>query len=248
MATSNQLVPVEDEQKVIAPANMLDVIARAASDPRVDPAKLSALLDLQERIDARAAEQEFTRDYALAAQKMPRVLKDGVIDMGQKGKILFAKYESLDKAIRPIEVEYGFSRIFTTNPTPNGIEMTLTLAHRGGHSVKSTRFMPPDTGAGRNAMQAIGSASSYAKRYLTLDAWNIVTVGADNDGSTAECLTDQELSNVQSMIDACELSASQVQKFLEFAQADSVDSIQRFRYAEVIEALRKKLELKRRNG
>lgn len=243
-----QSVEVNPESKALVPATMLEVIAAVLKDPSVDPERLGKLLDFQERVDARNAEKEFYSDYALASAKMPRVIKDGVIDMKEKGRILFAKYESLDKAIRPIEMEYGFCRMFATNPTPTGIEMTMILAHRGGHSVRSTRFMPPDTGAGRNGMQAIGSASSYAKRYLTLDAWNIVTVGQDNDGGTAESISDDQYQTIKNMLDELGLSATGMKNFLQFAQAKSIQEIQAYRYDEVVLRLKEKLEQKRRGA
>lgn len=235
----------ESRELVAQPAGVLEVIAAAASDPRVDADKLEKLLALKERIDAKDAEREFNRDFIAAKSEMPRILKQGVIDMGSKGQIPFARYEDLDRAIRPIETKYGFTRCFITEPAKEpGILMTVKVAHRSGHSERSTRFMPPDPGPGRNGMQAIGSASSYAKRYLTIDVWDIVCEGMDNDASKADPLNEQELNNVLTLIDACELNAGQVKAFLKFAQADTLESIQRFRYPEVLAALQKKLAIK----
>lgn len=233
------------ETQAVAPSNMLEVIAAALKDPRIDPDRLGKLLDFQERVDAREAEKEFWHNFALASKDMPRVRKDGTIDMGGKGSMKFAKYEDIDKAVKPIENKYGFTRMFMTEPDQNGVRMVVKLAHCGGHKETSTLLMPPDTGAGRNAMQARGSAASYCKRYLTLDIWNIVTEGQDNDASGAEPLNEQELSNVTSMIDACELNAAEVKAFLKFAKADIIERIQRHRYEEVMQALRGKLARKR---
>ena len=244
MATANQVVPAEE--KALVPANVLEVIAAAASDPRVDPEKLEKLLALKERIDARDAEREFAQDFAAASAEMPRVAKNGVIDMGGKGKMNFARYEDIDKALRPIEAKHGFMRTFMTDPTPGGITMTVKLIHKGGHSEKSSRFMPPDAGAGRNAMQAIGSASSYAKRYLTLDIWNIICEGVDNDGSLAEPLNEDERNKVYDLLHALELNDKGMKAFLKFAGSDSVESIQRFKFDEIMVRLKEKLAEKER--
>jgi len=100
--------------------------------------------------------------------------------------------------------------------------------------------LPPDTGPGRNALQAIGSAHSYGKRYLTLDMLNIITEGEDSDGSKAYPLTAEQLNNVRSMVDACELKGQPLKSFLTFAGAATVEMIQQHRYEDVMQALRKK--------
>lgn len=237
-------------ERAVVPSSLLEIISAALVDPRVDNVeKLGKLLDLQERLDARAAEQEFNRDFAQAALDMPRVTKKGVIDLGgSKGKIPFAKYEDIDRVLRPIEARYGFSRSFSTEPAKDGILMTVCLAHRGGHHVKSTRFMPPDAGPGRNAMQAIGSASSYAKRYLTLDIWNIITEGQDDDASGSDPITDDQLQTIQNMLDELQMSPARMKKFLEFAKADGVAHIQRHRYDEVLLRLKEALEQRRQGA
>lgn len=236
------------DETAIVPADQgavfLQLIERLAVDPRVDVTKLAALVELKERIDAKQAEIEFNRDFTAASAEMPHVVKRGVIDMGGKGQIPFARYEDLDRAIRPIETKHGFTRSFLTVPAPDGIVMTVKLAHRAGHSERSTRHMPPDPGPGRNGMQAIGSASSYAKRYLTLDIWNVVTEGQDNDASGAEPLTAQEASNVLDMISASELSQTRVKKLLAFAHAETIEQIQRHRYNEIMAYLKKVLSEK----
>jgi len=254
METALELLPDQPKGLQTRPADdVLSIIAVAASDPRVDPAKLTALLELKERIDAKQAEVEFNKAFALASLEMPRVSKRGKIklvkDGVDKGSIPFATYEDIDRVLRPIEMVYGFTRSFLTEPSAQaGITMTLVLSHSAGHSVRSSRFMPPDPGPGRNAMQAIGSASSYAKRYLTLDMWNIVCEGQDNDGNAAHPITAQQREQVQNMVDACDLKGQSLKAFLVFAGAHSIDTIQEHRYQDVMQALHKKLNAIRMGG
>lgn len=49
-----QEIVVQAENK-----SLLDIVARAAMDPNVDPQKMNALLDIQERIMNKQAEIEF---------------------------------------------------------------------------------------------------------------------------------------------------------------------------------------------
>lgn len=218
-----------------------ELIAQAIANPSVDPARLTAFLEFKLRVDAIEAEKEFNRDFAAAMQEMPHIVKRGVIDMGAKGKMAFATYEDIDTIIRPIEQRYGFARTFSTEPSKDGITVTLVLMHRSGHSIKSTRFMPPDTGAGRNGMQATGSAESYAKRYLTNGVWNLVTVGQDNDGTRAEPITQEQIDQVRDLLAEIGSSPNDA-RFLKwlrenFNGVDSIGRIQQPQFHDVMRGL-----------
>ena len=132
--------------------------------------------------------------------EMPSIAKLGVKDMGDKGRIPYARYEDIDRAIRPIEARHGFARSFRTEPGEAGILLTLVLTHRAGHSVTSTRLMPPDPGPGRNAIQAQGSGESYGRRYATLSLWNIITENIDDDAQRAGWVTEQQANSIEDMI------------------------------------------------
>ena len=54
-----------------------------------------------------------------------------------------------------------------------------------GWQREATYPVPPDTGPGRNALQARGSAQTYAKRYIAYLLCNVVRKGVDNDGRGA---------------------------------------------------------------
>src|SRR5690242_9609970 len=115
MATQ-ELMPIEQVGAVAQrPQTVLEIIADAATNPQVDPAKLAALFDLKERVDARDAEMAFNQAFARLQPKLPRVKKNGTIDLGRGGKaISFAKWEDVDAVIRPLLTEEGFSLSFTS--------------------------------------------------------------------------------------------------------------------------------------
>ncbi len=226
--------------------SVLEVIQALAVDDRVNVEKLAALMGLQERMEARNAERDFNIDLAAAMAEMPSIRKDGVKDMGAKGQIPYATYEHLDKVIRPIEKRHGFCRIFTTAPLEKpGSLMTCKLLHKGGHSISSTRYHPPDPGPGRSGIQEIGSADSYARRYLTLAIWNIVTVGADDDGHGTGLVTDTQLEALTDMVNDCGLDPNALGAFLKFAGAASIRQIKAQDFDRCMTALRTKLRAKK---
>jgi hypothetical protein len=64
------------------------------------------------------------------------------------------------------------------------MEVTCTIKHSLGHSESVSMGAAPDTGPGRNAIQARGSAKSYLERYTLLAATGMAA-GTDDDGNGA---------------------------------------------------------------
>lgn len=173
------LAPAEE------PRNVFALIQMAMADDRVDAGKLRALLDIQAEQQAREAKREFAVALHAAQAKMPRVAKNGTIKLGEgKGAIPFSTWEDMDKVLRPIMEEHGFSLTFDTERGDGGLTVTIIgiLLHVSGHSERRLFDLPKDTGPGRNAIQAIGSTFSYGRRYLAEMHFNIVRGGQDDDG------------------------------------------------------------------
>jgi hypothetical protein len=235
-----------NQPRELSQPTVIEVIQALAVDERVNVEKLAALMGLQERAEAREAERQFNIDFAAAMARMPTIAKDKAKEMKEKGSIPYASYENLDKTIRPIEREFGFCRTFSTAPLEKaGSLMTLTLVHKGGHSRTSTRYQSPDPGPGRNDAQAQGSADSYNKRYLTIGIWNIVTVGADDDGNRACAITRNQADDINSLISEIGMTAAGRQAFFQLADVSSVEEIPQRRYKDIMQALQSKRATKK---
>ena len=213
---------------MVAPTPM-EMIAAIAKDPSIPIDRITALIGLQERMEARENEKLFNAAFAAAMAEMPRIAKHGKKSMGDKGTIMYATYEDVDAAIRPVETRHGFARSFSTQPAASGSIMTLHLTHAAGHCRTSTRACPPDPGPGRNPIQAEGSGESYGRRYLTLAVWNIVTVGADDDGDSADPISDEQAMTLQTMLDYLAMTPQQATRFWAWVgpPACNVETIQR---------------------
>lgn len=183
-ATGVALRPETPIVSLDQPTSMLGIIAQAATDPRVDVIKMTALLDMQERLQAKQAEADFNAALARMNTDKLRVARSGTVDLGAgKGSYKFAKWEDMDKVIRPIMQREGFTLSFDSQPKDGGgIVVTGTLLHSGGHSRSASIPLALDTGAGRNNLQAMGSTLSYGKRYTAEMLLNIVREDEDDDG------------------------------------------------------------------
>lgn len=186
MTDETQLPSVSDEQKPMDLGAMYQGMVELAKDPAVDPAKMQAMLEMQERMMDRAALTAYRKAMHTARSKMPRIAKDGAIK-NKQGQVQsrFAHFEAIDKIVRPLVEAEGLTYGFDTAEMEAGrLGVTCIVSHVDGHE---ERFGPMplaiDTTGAKNATQGAGSAVSYGKRYTLTAAFNIVTEGEDDDGN-----------------------------------------------------------------
>lgn len=180
--------PVQEMQ--LSPAGtdpFFSLIERLAVDDRIDVEKLGKILDLQRGLRADQAKAEYQAAFAAMSEKLPIIAAKGEIK-NRDGKVqsTFARYEDIQKAIKPILREFGFTLNHEQHPE-TGSEMILTtfLIHRGGHSQKSTFRSKQDDSGSKNHVQGLGSIASYAKRYNTIALLDLETHGEDDDAQSA---------------------------------------------------------------
>lgn len=151
-----------------------------AADPNFDVSKLQAMVQMIERAQDRAAEQEFNAAFALMQPKIPIIGEKSKTD-----KATYAPREDIVEVIAPILAEYGFALSFKTTFPDAKILITGKLKHRGGHCEESEFLADADKTGSKNDIQARGSAQEYGRRYTTCDLLNIATRKADDDGKRA---------------------------------------------------------------
>jgi hypothetical protein len=210
-----------------AAGSLLPTIVQLAKDPSVDVAKLQALLEMQERMEARQAQAEFNQAYIRLQKRLPRIKKNGTLEYpvdknkpdGPKRKVSnYARWEDIDKEIRPLLEAEGFALSFTTAPRPGdggGLIVTAILRHTAGHSTETPIPIPLDTSGGKNNIQGYGSALSYGKRYAATAALNIITEGEDDDGQRGgmRFITAEEAIDLERLLTE---SKSDRPRFLQF--------------------------------
>lgn len=245
---------VQQQQAVATreqPSNM-EIIQALARDPNVQVEKFAALLDLQIRMEARSAEQEFTRDFAAMKLRLPAIRKDGKVcqsDAKGGGKLYsFARWDDIQSVVDPILAEFGFTLSFTSEAAQTGVLMVAKLKHKAGHCEESRMQLPTDTSANKNALQGLGSARQYGKRYLTLDMLDLKLIDMDDDGRKggSRFVTQQQADSIRDLMAelGIDKAPDREAKFLELMNAKSVSEIHADRYKEAIT----RLEGRRRTG
>lgn len=188
--TARQEVTTAAERAVATsaePISIMEVIARAASDPSTDVDKLERLLGMAERIKANEAQTAFAKAMNECQASLRRVSADA---HNPQTKSRYASYPALDRVVRPIYTRHGFSLSFSTiaGAPAEHIRLVCHVTHSSGHQVDHQVDMPADgKGAkGGDVMtktHAVGAAMSYGQRYLLKLIFNIA-VGDDDDGNS----------------------------------------------------------------
>jgi hypothetical protein len=250
LATRMDTAPAEALEKPASEsAAILAIIERAAMNPDVDIDKMERLLAMQERIMERQAKQAFIEAKIAMRDVLPEITMRGRIiirDKNNPSNIIqetpFARFEDIHVAIMPILTAHGFDLSFKNGLSPDGkVRVTTILSHVDGHSEETFFDLPHDSTGSKNSVQAVGSATSYGKRYGTLSILNIRVCGEDDDAQEAgkpETITQEQNIELGTMAD--EVGAD-MKKFLRFLGIEKLSDLPAKRFEEA----RKALEAKR---
>lgn len=243
MSTAMKTVEAMPQDIAPLPDAIISVIERAARDPSVDMDKMERLLQMQERVLARNAEQDFNRAMTEAQSSMRAVAADS---NNPQTKSRYASYAALDRAVRPIYTAHGFALSFdTADGAPDQyVRVVCHVSHRNGYSRTYHVDMPADgKGAkGGDVMtktHAVGAGMSYGQRYLLKLIFNIA-VGEDTDGNapvSKEPITDEQATKITDLVAE---TKSNISIFLKWIGAESISDIPAHKFAAAVAGLEAK--------
>jgi hypothetical protein len=239
----NQIAKVQDHMpsNIIAASSMMEVIARAASDPNTDVTKLERLMAMAERVKAKDAEQAFNAAMTAAQGEMGRISADA---NNPQTRSKYASYAALDRVVRPVYTRHGFALSFDTgvDTIPEHVRVLCHVSHKDGHARTYQVDMPADgKGAkGGDVMtktHAVGAAMSYGSRYLLKMIFNVAVGEDDDDGNGAGGngpITDEQVSIIAELLVRFD---ADVPKFCKFMGVEAVKDIPAKHYRKAVESL-----------
>jgi hypothetical protein len=238
---ASQVAVVSESAVVSQAAAIISVIERAATNPNVDIDKMERLLEMQERIMARDARAAYASALAAMAPELPVIAeRGGIKDRGGNVQSTYALWEDINDAIKPVLAQHGFALSFRTGRDEGQISVTGVLSHREGHSEETTITLPHDSSGSKNAVQAVGSSTSYGKRYTAGLLLNLTSRGEDDDGrrgGSGAVITDDQSDEIRKLIGE---TGTKVAAFLEYIGAPSVADIPAAKFGAAMSALRAK--------
>lgn len=220
---------------------LITIIGRIASDPSVDVAKFERLLAMQERIHDRTSKAAYSAALAAMQPELPIIAeRGGIKDKGGNVQSRYALWEDIVGIITPILSRHGFALSFRTGNDANGITVTGVLSHREGHSEQTSLTLPIDTSGNKNAVQSVGSSTSYGKRYVSGALLNLRYGETDDDGRAGggpALLDEGQVANLEALI--TEIGADK-RGFLRYIKAPSLDQIAASSYVACVKLLEAK--------
>lgn len=172
------LEKTDQTQVALQPADpMVSMIERVAMDPNSDLAKLERMLELKERHDAQNAKAAFDSAFSKASASFPDIPLKG---HNKHNDTHYALLKDIIKHTRPALSMHGLALSFSTETTEKEVVVTAELSHEQGHTKRNSLPLPRDAGAGRNAVQAVGSSQTYGQRY-TAQAILGLSLGEDTE-------------------------------------------------------------------
>jgi hypothetical protein len=209
--------------------SLLNFVAQAVSDPSIDVGKLEALLRMQREILADDARQQFGRAMTACQAEIQPVVRDTAnTQTGSK----YAKLEKVDAAIRPIYTRHGFSLSFDEEPgDAQNMAIACDVSHSAGYTKRYRLFAPPDTLGPKGTpvktqLHGRGSTTTFLRRYLECNIFNVVLRNMDDDGNRGgmETITEAEIEELKTALDELNIAADH---FLNYMGYEALPDIQK---------------------
>jgi len=196
------------------PADLLRIAVESGAD--VD--KLAQLMDLQERYDARRARAAYYEALAEFQASCPAVERR---DKGHNTK--YAKLERIVDTVKDALKGCGLTYRYEIGNDDGALSVTCIITHTDGHSERTTMQAPADTSGNKNAIQALGSTTTYLQRYTLCGALGIVTGDEDSDGGApSKPITTSQAKQLKELV---ERSGIDVKRILKYGNCKSIDEL-----------------------
>jgi hypothetical protein len=218
---------------------ILSIIERAARDPNVDIDKMERLMAMQERAIAQRSQAAFASSFAEMQIELPSIAEKGK----GHGTVTYATWEDINDAIKPVLAKHGFGLRFEVGRSGDRLTVTGVLMHREGHSERTTMELPADTSGSKNAVQAVGSSTSYGKRYVAAALLNLTSrlrEDRDDDARSAGgpvCISDEQAEKLRNSLTE---NGGDIDRFLRFFKIECLPDLPAGRFNEAMRMIEAK--------
>lgn len=222
------------------------LIAQAISAEGLTLSDRLALIDKINEIELarqkEIAESAYSTAMSLAQSEMGQVIAKS---KNSQTNSKYAKYDAVDKVIRPVYSKHGFALSFYQGEgaPPDNIRLVCRVSHSAGHTERPYLDMPIDgKGAkGGDVMtktHATGNGISYGKRYLAGMVFNLAITEEDNDGNKPQpAITEKQAADLKALAE--EVKAD-IPKFCQYYKIDKIENLPVSLYASAVKAFEKK--------
>ena len=167
-------------QQTVTPMTLIE--RAAANGSSIE--QMAQLFELKLRVEADEARKAYYEAFSAFKAEAVRVVKNIKVKAGPLKGSFYADLFGVVNVVTPALSAHGLSHSWKlSKDEKDWMEVTCTIRHILGHSESVSMGAAPDTGPGRNAIQARASAKTYLERYTLLAATGMAAEGTDNDGA-----------------------------------------------------------------
>jgi len=178
---SNEPVLIETkEAQLIAP----DQFIQRAIDKGADVSVLSGLFDLKQRYEASEAKKAFVRAMQKFQETKPVLTRTKVIKFGNT-EYSICPLPEMEKMLKEPLADCGLTYRWENSEKEGRFGITCVVTHIEGHSENTTMYADADSSGSKNAIQSIGSTSTYLMRYTLVAALGLTSADQDDDGQAS---------------------------------------------------------------
>jgi hypothetical protein len=203
-------------------AAIFSMIERVSAQPDVPVERVEQLFKLYTQMDAERARRSYHAAFAAMQPKLPAVARKGTAHNNKA----YARFEDIIAAIMPVLAAHEFGLSFRVFEQPGKVVVRAILSHAGGHSEHTEFAYPFDASGNKNAIQAIGSATQYGKRYTASALLGIATKDdKDDDGNAAgagELISEDQFTELAALIQD---TGTDLAKFLALGNLDGLSDM-----------------------
>ncbi|WP_375652660.1 ERF family protein [Bartonella sp. AP19HLJMH] len=179
---NTNLTEIEETHHLAVEQTAMERILNRALENDVDMDRLERLIALREKEIERQNYERFASDLSNMQIEYQKIQKNSTNTHTN------SQYATLDQYIDAVKNTLAkhrfalFSRIKEQSSDNIIIEMTLTT-HPSGNKISTEGKFPYDTKGCKSNIQSVGSAITYARRYLLGMLLNVVSEDDDTDGN-----------------------------------------------------------------
>jgi len=201
--------------------------------------ELKALMDMQDRIDAKAAEKAFVAAMTVFKETPPTIRKDKHVAFDtNKGRTEYdhaTEYQVvhlISAALSKIKIT---ARWKVTQTEKGSITVTCIITHINGHSDEASLSASSDTSGGKNHVQGVVSTVTYFKRQTILLVTGLAVDGQDDDGRGSTLISEDQFAEINGLMEESGVTSKQV---CERYGIDSVKDLPASKFTEALNTFR----------
>lgn len=222
-------------------AALISMIERAARDTSVDIEKFERLMLMKERVERQHAIMAFNDAVAKAKGEFGPIAKNREVDYtSPKGRTNYKHedFAGIAAVVDKVLKQNGLAYRFRSAQNGNKLSVTCILSHVRGHSEETTLEAAEDHSGNKNAIQAIGSATTYLQRYTLKLALGLASSHDDDaraaGGNNTETITEDQAEQIKEAIDR---TGAELGRFCAYYKLEKLTDLPVSKFASALQAI-----------